>query len=196
MPAKWSSLRDKHTAATRELIVDAVVDVLATSGAFDLTYVEIARRAGISVRTVYRHFPTRAALLEALSRRVNGAVGIREYPRTRDGVATIVRNLFPRFDRNAALIIAQINAGFGGLRAKARHKRVSVVHDVFTTAMPNLDPERRKAAAGVVSCLISANTWYRLRDEVGLDGERAGEVTAWALDTLWRALEAEDRRRS
>jgi hypothetical protein len=47
-------------------------------------------------------------------------------------------------------------------------------------------------AAGILHLLVSANTWHRLRDELDLDGAHSGEITAWAVDTLWRALEAED----
>ena len=43
-------------------------------------------RKGVSVRTIYRHFPTRDDLIDELSRRVSSVMGLREYPRTRDGV--------------------------------------------------------------------------------------------------------------
>jgi hypothetical protein len=107
----------------------------------------------------------------------------------------LVRSLFTSFDRHAPIVAAQILAGTAGkVRARARQKRVSLVESVFAQTMPNLPADRRRAAAGLVTVLLSANTWARLRDEVGLDGTQSGDVTAWAIDTLWRALEAEDRK--
>ena len=195
MARRTSALRDKHSATTRGVIVDALVAQLLETGAYDLTYFSLARRAGVSVRTIYRHFPTRDDLLDELSRRVNAVVALKEVPRSRESTVALVRSMFGAFDRNAPLVAAQIQAGLGGkLRARARQKRVSVVHDVLAAALPNLPVDRRRGAAGIVSILLSANTWARLRDEVGLDGDKSGDITAWAIDTLWRALEAEDRK--
>jgi AcrR family transcriptional regulator len=183
-------LRSRVEEMTRDVIVDALVAQLLQGGAFDFTYFALARRAGVSVRTIYRYFPKRDDLLDELSRRVNAVMGLKEYPRTREATTALVRSLFPKFDRNAPLVTAQIQAGLAGrLRAKARHKRVGVVHDVLASALPHVPAERRRAAAGIISILLSSNTWARLRDEVGLDGNQSGEITAWAIDTLWRSLE-------
>jgi AcrR family transcriptional regulator len=197
MTQRASQLRIKLHETTRNTIIDAVVAQHLDTGAFDLTYFAIARRAGVSVRTIYRHFPTRDELLDELSRRVNVVMGValRELPRTREGTVATTRALFTTFDQHAALVAAQIQAGLAGkVRARARHKRVSLVETVFAAVMPNLPPDRRRAGAGLIAVLLSANTWARLRDEVGLDGTRSGDITAWAIDTLWRALEIEDRK--
>ena len=68
------------------------------------------------------------------------------------------------------------------------------MQEVLATALPHVAPDRLHAAAGLFSCMISGTTWQRLRDEHGLDAVRGGEITAWAIDTLWRALEVEDDR--
>src|SRR5204862_7139419 len=98
-----------------------------------------ARRDGASMRTIDRHFPTRDDLIDELSRRVSSVMGLRESPRTRDGVVATVRATFATFDQHAPLVAAQIQAGLGGkLRVRGRHKRVSHVEAMFAAAMPNL----------------------------------------------------------
>ncbi|MRK00270.1 TetR family transcriptional regulator [Aeromicrobium sp. S22] len=52
-------------ARNRQLILDTAVEVFAEHG-LDAGYDEIARRAGIGVGTVYRRFPERAELVQAL----------------------------------------------------------------------------------------------------------------------------------
>src|SRR6059058_2188352 len=50
----------------RELLVAAALQAFTERGADDTSLEEIARRAGVGIGTLYRHFPGRQALLEAL----------------------------------------------------------------------------------------------------------------------------------
>ena len=52
----------------RERLVDAAKAAFADAGA-DVSLDEIARRAGVGIGTLYRHFPTRDAIVEAVYRR-------------------------------------------------------------------------------------------------------------------------------
>jgi AcrR family transcriptional regulator len=52
----------------RQRLLDAALQVYAERGADDATLDEIPRRAGVGIGTLYRHFPTRQALLEAVYR--------------------------------------------------------------------------------------------------------------------------------
>src|SRR5580692_2597126 len=47
-------------------LLDAAVASFAEHGADDVSLEEIARRAGVGIGTLYRHFPARQALLEAV----------------------------------------------------------------------------------------------------------------------------------
>lgn len=51
--------------ANRERILDVAEDVFGTGGKAASTE-EVARRAGVGIATVFRHFPTKAALVEAV----------------------------------------------------------------------------------------------------------------------------------
>jgi AcrR family transcriptional regulator len=50
----------------RELLVAAAMAAFTECGADDTSLEEIARRAGVGIGTLYRHFPGRRALLEAV----------------------------------------------------------------------------------------------------------------------------------
>jgi len=50
----------------RELLLAAALEAFTERGADDTSLEEIARRAGVGIGTLYRHFPGRAALLEAV----------------------------------------------------------------------------------------------------------------------------------
>lgn len=59
------TLRDRQKAATRDEILRAVGRRLETTSLEDLSFAEIAAEAKVGERTVYRHFPTKEALLGA-----------------------------------------------------------------------------------------------------------------------------------
>ncbi len=49
-----------------ELLIAAAAEAFAEHGADDVSLEEIARRASVGIGTLYRHFPARQALLEAV----------------------------------------------------------------------------------------------------------------------------------
>jgi len=49
-----------------ELLIAAATQAFAEHGADDVSLEEIARRAGVGIGTLYRHFPARQNLLEAV----------------------------------------------------------------------------------------------------------------------------------
>lgn len=56
-------------ALTTEAILDAAEDVLRRYGPAKTTVVDVARALGVSHGSVYRHFPAKAALQDAVARR-------------------------------------------------------------------------------------------------------------------------------
>ena len=65
-PARYDSpVRERRKAETREQILQAVGKRLEAGGVEDLSFGEVAAEAGVGERTVYRHFPTKEALLGA-----------------------------------------------------------------------------------------------------------------------------------
>jgi len=56
------------SARNRQLLIDAAKAGFSSVG-LDVSLEEIARRAGVGIGTLYRHFPTREAVVEAVYRR-------------------------------------------------------------------------------------------------------------------------------
>ena len=67
----WPDTRRPMRADARrnyDRLLSAALAAFAEHGADDASLEEIARRAGVGIGTLYRHFPTRQALLEAVYR--------------------------------------------------------------------------------------------------------------------------------
>lgn len=58
-----------ETSLTRERILEAAEDVLRRFGPAKATVVDVARALGVSHGSVYRHFPSKAALRDAVTER-------------------------------------------------------------------------------------------------------------------------------
>jgi AcrR family transcriptional regulator len=69
MTAATAAPLRRDAAANRERILAAAVEVFSASGA-DAGVDEIARRAGVGVGTLYRRFPTKEALVQAIGARL------------------------------------------------------------------------------------------------------------------------------
>jgi AcrR family transcriptional regulator len=69
-PAQAGDPRPMRADAQRnyQRLLSAAVGAFIEHGADDVSLEEIARRAGVGIGTLYRHFPTRQALLEAVYR--------------------------------------------------------------------------------------------------------------------------------
>jgi AcrR family transcriptional regulator len=64
----------RHTDATRRVILDAAVDLFLERQGDEFSVQEVADRAGLTHRTVYRYFPSREELLGATAERMAPAV--------------------------------------------------------------------------------------------------------------------------
>ena len=60
------SLRERQADLTRSAILDAAAELFADNGESDLTMQRVADKAGVSLRTVYRHFANRRDLINGM----------------------------------------------------------------------------------------------------------------------------------
>src|ERR671912_1497085 len=102
-PSSGPSLRERRRQETAELILDAVLDLMAEAGIDGLTMEAVAERVGVSLRTVYRYFPDRATLLTAALARHNEAVPFAS-PTSPAQIGAAYGEVFSRFDEVPAIV--------------------------------------------------------------------------------------------
>src|SRR5205807_5678190 len=83
MSAQRPSLRGDQLAATRERILEAACVDVSPRSLESLSFAAVAARAGVSERTVFRHFPTMRALQDAVVARYERMAG---WPSSNDGL--------------------------------------------------------------------------------------------------------------
>ena len=179
-----TSLPEARAALVRERVLEGVATVLATGD--DLTFAKVAKAAQVPERTIYRHFPTREALLTAVFEWANRRMGFEgELPTDGAGVVDLVRRVFPGFDELAPVIRELLIAPEGLLaRLSNQADRQQAALAVVAAEAPDLDPARARRVAAAVQLLTTAAAWQTLRDYWDMDGEEAAETAALAVELL------------
>jgi AcrR family transcriptional regulator len=187
-----STLRDRQVAQTRDLILDAVTTLLGDRRADEMTTRDIAAVAGVSERTVYRHFPDRAALLEGLTRRLPPLDDRPSFDTAGlDALAPSGRRLMELLEAHyvAARAEAVLNADprrfAADTQTNTRHLR-----ELLGRELPELGEREQRRLAAVFRCLVSTQAWLRMREEFGVPGTESGPMVEWVITTIIRELRA------
>ena len=185
------SLRDRLKEETRQIIVEAFAACLADSEVDKITFADVAARAGVGERTVYRHFATREELLRALyvwlSRQTNPDGFL---PDEETALITRLRDFFVRFDAYASVMKAAVITPQGyEMRRAAAGERDAAFRAAVADAVRELPESERVGVAAMVQHIHSAGAWLSLRDW-GLSGEEAARVCTWAIAALLRDARA------
>jgi AcrR family transcriptional regulator len=188
------SLREQQQELTRELIFQAIVDVVLEEGVQAFTVQRVAERAGVSARTVYRHFPTRQALLDAIgdwSAEQNAQHGLAP-PTSAAEFPEQARRIFRSWDEDEdavrAFVILRL---LGGLQPRERTERVQRIAQLIDEWAPHAPVEVRQHGIRTIRALYNTVTWTQMRTDLGITGAEAGDAVAYAiqlvLDDLKRA---------
>jgi AcrR family transcriptional regulator len=179
------SLRDQHAAATRERILGAVADLLERGDAEELTVPGVADASGVSLRTIYRYYPTREDLMEAAGRWIGDELLKHPYPHDLDEVADLFESGSPDFDERPGLVRAMALSQLGQrVRGYRRRERLEAIEQALRYEFPDLDENELRRVAAVFSYLHNILAYTTLREENGLSGEEIGAAIGWAIRTL------------
>ncbi len=183
-----SAHRQQQSEMTRQAILEAMNGIVAENRIVTFTIGEVARRAGVAQRSVYRHFPTRDALIEGLydaNEDWLDPVRSIDLPATPDEIPALALKVFANFDRHPVVTRSLNIASMAfDIRPVARRERDEAIREVMASAMSNLDDEEKGRAFAVVRYLLSALAWQTMRERSGLVGAEAGKAAYWALDVL------------
>lgn len=180
-----TSIRGQYKQQTRVRILDAAIALMAEAGAAPLTIAGVAALAGVTDRTVYRHFASREALLEAVWPRMQQRVRSTGFPASALALVATPGRLFPRFDENANLVRASAFSEAGReVRLSSNAERQAAMLACVDDALPGLEPATRRRRAAIVQLIDSAFGWAVLKDFWGLDGAEAGLAAGEAIAVL------------
>ncbi|MGH8997683.1 MAG: TetR/AcrR family transcriptional regulator [Acidimicrobiales bacterium] len=185
-------LRARQAAMSRELVLDTVVDLLEKNGLDGVSMPAIAKASGVSLRTLYRYFPTRDDLLAEAGEHIRDRMGLSDVI---SGAADIPGSFWAnsaRAARHRRLVRALVVTGAGRrARAGTRSNRVAAIQEAMTELTDLLPEDRARQAVAVITYLCSSSSWVTISDECGISALQARESVMWALESLLARLREE-----
>ncbi|MDX1884644.1 helix-turn-helix domain-containing protein [Mycolicibacterium sp. 120270] len=181
--------RQQAKCATRESIIAAAIDSFMAERSFAVTLPAIADRAGVTVKTVLRHFGSRDALLDAACAQVYDEVEAERRIVSVDPEAAL-RVLLNHYERRGLVALAMLSEENDprALRMTAAGKlgHREWVEEVFAAQLP-ASGEARSRLVDVLVVATDVYAWKLLRLDRGLSvdevHDRMAMMTAALLES-------------
>lgn len=178
-------LRERQRVATREQIIEAVHQVLVEEHPSSLSMARVAERAGTSLRTLYRYFPTKEALVDAASEsfEVNfRSLGMKPRVAT---AADYLRASWGGFTKSIAAVRAQHLTPAGrALRDSRLPRNRRAVRAALTAEGLSLAKDDTDKLVDLIVALVSSSMYLELVDRLGRPDEQAADLAAWTITAV------------
>ncbi len=184
-----SNLRQEQMRRTREQILDALVRTIG-QGVAGLSIPAVAREAGVSIPTIYRHFRTKQELVAALGGYLMQKMGMASLqpPRSLDDLLAISRYGFVKAeDMDEAIKIVAVSELGSEMRRDAMPLRIKMLEDALAAELAPLNEQDRVRLRNIILVLTSSAMIRAFKEYLDLSGEAAADNVAWAVRLLVRA---------
>jgi AcrR family transcriptional regulator len=159
-----STLAERHTDLTRQVILDAAAEMLERASVGELTVRAVARQANISERTVFRYFADREEFLDAVADEVRTRMDLPPGPRNVQDLEAAPRALYERFEAKTSLVRAALHTElFHRMRETQARSRWTAVRQLVDAMAPKRTERERRIAAANIRYYLAASTWHYFR---------------------------------
>ena len=181
--AYGSPLRAQQAEETRGHILDATVRVMAR-GVASLSIPDVAREAGVSVPTIYRHFGTKRDLLAAVYPHVVRRAGLDQQlpPRSLDNLRGGVRSYLDHLDSFDDLArAAMASPASQEVRRTNMPHRLAMFRPLVDSIEPRLSEPDADRIARLLVVLTTTGALRMWRDQLGLSADEAADDVDWVV---------------
>ena len=189
-------LRAEQAEETRARILDATGPLMAR-GAVSLSIPAVAREAGVSVATVYRHFATKQHLIEAIYPHVMRRAAVSQPPpprsisELRDGVRGYLEYL-NSLDEQARAAMA--SAAAEEVRRASMPQRVAIFRELADSVEPKLAEVDRDRLARLLVVLTQSAALRMWHDHLGLSVDEVADEIDWVARAIIAAAKGRKGR--
>jgi AcrR family transcriptional regulator len=181
-----SELRAQQAEETRARILDASVRVMAGGLAY-VSIPAIAREAGVSIPTVYRHFGTKRGLLAAVYPHTVSRAGLDkiQLPNSIDELRAGMRAYFDRLESFDDLArAAMASPASQEVRALNMPDRLAMFRRVADSIVPRPSEVDRDRIARLLVVLTASSSVRLWRDQLAASVDEAADDVDWVIDAV------------
>jgi AcrR family transcriptional regulator len=194
-----TSATTRYTEATRHAIVQAAAELLLERKGDSFSVREVAKRAGLTHRTIYRHFPTRMELLGATARQLapGSAVERFEDVSTIEGwIEAVTRHFLEaetHFEVVRSVVVAGLATGEPGGLGNLIQDRDAHRWEVFRREFPHLGEVDARSTFATLRHLLSTTSYLLYRIRFGLSPAQATRAIQSAARQIAEQARHRDR---
>lgn len=169
---------------TRRRIIDAVAELLIVADPAALSVPVVAKRAGVSIRTVYRHFADKAALVQSVAEIDDPAMRL---PLPAPDGSDLGAYLRLAWSDEVQLphLRAQLRTSAGQqVRAERRRSQRPFLDTVLDAWSVELDDESKRRFVDLLQLMTGSAALVELTDVLGESTDEAAASATWAVEAL------------
>lgn len=187
-----SPLRKRQAAETRERIIAAGTELVHSFPSWDwknLTAKAVGERAGVSERTVHRHFASERALRDAVLQELVSESGVDLGKLSLADFDDVVINMFRYMSSFAVAPDITVDPS----QSRMDELRKQALVDAVAEATPAWSQREQAMLAGILDMLWQPATQDRLKLAWGLDTDQFSRVISWFTSLIQDAVASDNK---
>ncbi|MFF3561587.1 TetR/AcrR family transcriptional regulator [Streptomyces sp. NPDC002574] len=180
--------RAETTAQTRRRIMQSAFELSNETKSLEIVVADVAARAGVSVRTVLRHFGSRDGLFEAVTAYVRDEVREERAAPVGDA-ATAVEVLYDHYELRGEMVLRLLGEELGDPRVRSvteqgRRLHRAWVEQVFAPQLSDRTDAERELVTDLLVVATDVYTWKLLCRDRELDRRQAQQRVRFMIDAV------------
>jgi AcrR family transcriptional regulator len=186
-------LREEQAEATRARILEGLVRVIVSDGVGELSVPAVAKEAGVSVPTIYRHFGSKQGLVDALGEYVatKSGLGWAEFdrPTNVDEFVAMIEEMYRRAGRIDPALRAAMATDVGQQVRKATiPRRLQAIEDSLSVVAEGVVGDDYRRLRDIILILGSSAMTRAFKDYLDMNSEQAADTVTWVVRLLIEAV--------
>jgi len=190
-----ADLGERRAEVTRDAIRKAVTALMVQEHPSAVSVPAVAKRAGVSVRTVDRYYPNKQALLDDVARS-----GYRTMEEAGYGSDSLFRNprqmlpvMWQTFANDLDWVRADHMSPVGrDLRDRRLGGQRAGVREVVDAMTDELSDTELDSLTDAIVAVTSSSMFLELHDRMGISAPDAAEIAIWIVDAILQRVASEN----
>jgi AcrR family transcriptional regulator len=194
---------DERVRRSKAAVLDAAVTLLAESGLSGVSVDEVARRSGVAKTTIYRHWPSREALMLAACATLNTKSVAPDMGSLRDDLQALMRAVVPRLRSDtwassllSLLDAAERNPDLAALQINMHRDSMSGFRQVVERAQTRGELDPAANPSHVLATIIGPLLYRRFVSREPLDNAFVETIFARTMSWPTRSARRGSAKRS